>query len=421
MNSTVSETTSYHLRIRRSAWEPMLRRLSVHDDIYAVGTIRRLGALGELLLLVDELQIPAEIPNGQQRPPLEDWFVIVMPSRGEAGIDQILCDLQPRPTQLLVVLLLNRSLPERCRLVKVEHGKITPVDSCEIVGLGMLKLQGSPPGIEHLDVRRSSRTRGALGEALHDRLRGSTVTVVGLGRNGSQMCFLLAGLGIGRLRLIDGDILQPENLDGMPGLTANDVGLSKAESLAVRLAAFRPDLSITYIEQPVTSRDASALLHRPCDLLVSTVDNDAARLAVSLLANEILTPHLDVGTLVRRDDSGCSLYADIRLLLPGMCVACVGGLADPEAAFYELSAPDGSLHRGQPLAWSDQRSGSLVHLNSMACSFGVELWLRLLRGEIGAYWQRVTWEANQGIHLTGTEVAGSAACRLCQPSTKSES
>lgn len=415
MSSTMSETAVCHLRIRRSAWEPTLRHLLARGEIYAVGTIRRQGALGDVMLLVDELDIPATIPSGLQRPPLDDWFVLAMASDAAESIDQIVGILQPRPSQTLVVLLLERSAPERCRLAQVSQGQITSIDVCEVIGSGMLKLRSRPIATHPLDERRSSRTRGALGDELHDRLREATVTVVGVGRNGSQMCFLLAGLGIGRLRLVDADVLQPENLDAMPGLTVNDIGLSKAESLAVRLTAFQPDLSVTYVEKSVTSREAIQLLHRPCDLLISTVDNDAARLAVSLLANQTLTPHLDIGTLVRRDENDTSLYADIRMLLPGMCVACVGGLADAEAAFYELNAPDGSLKRGEPVDWSDQRSGSLVHVNTMACSMGIELWLRLLRGEAGAYWQRVTWKAGHLLDVAGTEVTGNVACQQCQP------
>ncbi|MFN5283375.1 MAG: hypothetical protein ACK5KS_01020, partial [Planctomyces sp.] len=91
-----------------------------------------------------------------------------------------------------------------------------------------------------------------------------------------------------------------------------------------------------------------------------------------------------------------------------------GGLANPEAAFYALNAPDGSLQRGAPIDWSAERSGSLVHLNTLACSLGIELWLRLLRGEIESWWQRVTWEAGGELQVTGTAVAGQATCSLCQ-------
>lgn len=409
--TVVPEVRSRTLRIRRSAWEPALRQLLARGQRFAMGSIRRAGAAGEQLLLVDELDVPLEVPHGNQRPPLDDWCVVGMLD-GQTSSTKILYELQPLPSQLMVVLLLDRDNPSRFQLLALERGNLIKIDACEIIGQGMLTLRNE--AVEPTSPQlRSSRTRGALGDEFYQRLQDMTVTVIGLGRTGSQVCFTLAGLGVGRLRLVDRDVLKIENLDAMPGLTTSDIGCSKAEALAARLYAFQPELSISYVEHRVTDAEAAPFLQRPCNLFVSTVDNDAARLAVSLLANRTLTPHLDIGTLVRHDERGTSLYDDIRLLLPGMCVACVGGLADPEAAIYELSAPNGSLQRGEPVDWSEQRSGSLLHLNSIACGMGLELWLRMLRGEIGAYWQRLSWEAGDALQLTGSQLAAVNECGLC--------
>ncbi len=417
MNTVLSETACCWLRIRRSVWERTLRQLVSQPNAWASGRLRREGAHNELLLLADDLQLTATTPTGLQRPPLDDWLVLMYSDGHFPAADQLLALLQPRAAQVLVVLVLDRQHPDRCLLCSFTNGRTGAVELCEISGTGMLQLRASVPTATSRaeDLRRSSRTRGALGTELHDRLRRSIVTVVGAGRSGSQLCFLLAGLGVGRLRLIDADVLLPENLDGMPGLTSDDLYLNKAAVLARRLTAFQPELSVTCVEHQLPTREAAAYLLRPCSLMVSTVDNDAARLAVSLLANRTLTPHLDIGTLVRLDSQGRpSLFADVRLLLPGSCVSCVGGLADPDAAYYALNAPDGSLQRGTPVDWSVQRAGSLVHLNTLACSLGVELWLRLLRGEIESWWQRVAWEAAGELHMTGTAVAGQGTCELCR-------
>lgn len=416
MNARSTETACCWLRIRRSVWERTLRQLVSRPDHFAAGRLRREGAHNELLLLADDLQLTNTAPTGLQRPPLEDWLVLMHSEDTVPTADRLLALLQPQAAQVLVVLVLDRQHPARGHLFSFTHGRANSVELCEISGAGMLQLRARPPAASSgaTKLRRHSRTQGALGTDLHDRLRDSIVTVVGAGRSGSQLCFLLAGLGVGRLRLIDADVLLPENLDGMPGLTTEDLYLPKAAVLARRLTAFQPDLSVTCVEHPLPTREAAMQLLRPCSLIVSTVDNDAARLAVSLVANRTLTPHLDIGTLVRTDSDGLSsLFADVRLLLPGSCVSCVGGLADPDAAFYALNAPDGSLQRGAPVDWSAQRSGSLVHLNTLACSLGIELWLRLLRGEMESWWQRVTWEAGGELQVTGTAVAGQTTCSLC--------
>ena len=412
-----SETACCWLRIRRSVWEQTLRQLVRQPDSIASGRLRREGAHSELLLLADDLQLRGTAPTGLQRPPLDDWLVLLHGTGDVPASEDLLALLQPQASQVLVVLVLDRQHSDRCYVFSFTGGRVRAVELCEISGAGMLQLRLRQPvaALRAEETRRPSRTRGALGADLHDRLRESIVTVVGAGRSGSQLCFLLAGLGVGRLRLIDADVLLPENLDGMPGLTTEDVYLNKAAVLAHRLTAFQPDLSVTCVEHQLPSVEAAAQLLRPCNLMVSTVDNDAARLAVSVLANRTLTPHLDIGTLVRRTtERGPSLFADVRLLLPGSCVSCVGGLADPEAAFYALNAPDGSLQRGEPVEWSAQRSGSLVHLNTLACSLGVELWLRLLRGELESWWQRVTWEAGGELTVSGSAVAGEGRCGICR-------
>src|SRR5205814_279360 len=117
------------------------------------------------------------------------------------------------------------------------------------------------------------------------------------------------------------------------------------------------------------------------DLVVTCVDRDGARLRAAYWARERLTPHLDIGAGVSRLAAGQRLLAaDVRLLLPAAgCIRCVGGLGDSEGAEYELHAPPGALPRRPARAWdTGGRLGSLVTLNGLAVSFGVQSWLDLL-------------------------------------------
>ena len=416
MCAVITERATCRLRIRRSAWEPALRRLLGRGSNFAFGSLRREAFPGGWLFLADQLEVGDTVRGGDRRSPQEDWCVVAVTNAESLQIERLISGLLPRASQTLVLLILDRQVPETCQMLLWHAGTLQPLDACEIVGSGMLRLEQHNEVDSLPDERRSSRTRGAMGAQLYDRLRSATVTIVGTGRSGSQLSFLLAAAGVGRLRLLDADTLLPENLDGMPGLTVDDLGQRKASALAHRLMCFAPNLLVTCCEHPANSEPARQLLQRPCDLLVTTVDNDAARLCISLLANRTLTPQLDIGTLVRQADSSpgtAGLFADIRLLLPGSCVACVGGLADPDAAWYELNAPPGSLQRGEPVSWSAQRSGSLAHLNTLACSIAVEIWLQLLRGEIDSWWQRLTWPAGAPLQVTGSAVQGTNNCPVC--------
>ena len=163
---------------------------------------------------------------------------------------------------------------------------------------------------------RWSRTVGAISWEVMRKIRQSSVTLVGAGRNGSLMALELAALGVERLRIIDPDPLRIENLDGMPGIRQRDVGRPKVQALSVLLHRFRPDMALTLLPSSATDDAASRLMQRRCDLLVTCVDDDTPRLAAAIIARRTLTPHLDVGTSVQRGEHGTSITGDVRLLLP---------------------------------------------------------------------------------------------------------
>ncbi len=71
-------------------------------------------------------------------------------------------------------------------------------------------------------------------------LRSATVAVAGVGGVGSTAAYYLARSGIGRLRLIDQDIVEPSNLQRIHSATRQDLFHPKAEILARTLSEFDP-------------------------------------------------------------------------------------------------------------------------------------------------------------------------------------
>lgn len=86
-----------------------------------------------------------------------------------------------------------------------------------------------------------------------NRLRASTVTVVGCGGIGSLLAILLAGAGIGRLRLIDGDRIEASNLNRQLFFLACDVGELKVEVLAREILARYEDVRVEATSRAQTS------------------------------------------------------------------------------------------------------------------------------------------------------------------------
>lgn len=410
----VVQDCTRELILNHTGWETALRSLLVDGNLYAVGSLRRNETPGRFEWLTDDLGVLAELPLGRDDFPLTSRVVISVEPEGGRTPEAILLEMVPRESQTILVIVFQQEQRSRWEGIVYREGVSFPLDGIRVVGSGMLHLRRQAAEPEPVPTAgRWSRTAGALGQPLWQRVSTAHVLLVGCGRNGTLAAWQFAGLGVSRLTLVDGDVLEAHNLDAMPGLTTDDIGKLKATALAERLVAFNPELSIHCFTKPIT--DVLGQLQSRFDLIVSCVDRDAARVAASWLSRKKLVPHLDIGTAVQRSDSRyAELTGDIRLLLPfAGCVHCVGGIADRDATMYEFAAPPNSLFRGEPIIWNQQRAGSLIHLNSMVLGLAVEHWLSLYSPGSGSIWQRMSWSAD-GLEPQASRVGPADECPHCQ-------
>src|SRR3989338_2134616 len=80
-----------------------------------------------------------------------------------------------------------------------------------------------------------------IGKNGQAKIRKSTVAIVGLGALGSNSAELLARAGIGRLLLIDRDVVELSNLQRQRLFEEDDIGKPKASSAAQHLKNINPD------------------------------------------------------------------------------------------------------------------------------------------------------------------------------------
>ncbi len=125
-------------------------------------------------------------------------------------------------------------------------------------------------------ARQERFTRiGATGQA---RLRGSRVVVVGVGALGSAAAEMLVRAGVGRVRLIDRDVVEWTNLQRQALYDSADAEASrpKVEAAARRLRAIDPAVDLEPIAGELNARSAATLI-AGCDLVLDGLDGFPAR------------------------------------------------------------------------------------------------------------------------------------------------
>ena len=111
------------------------------------------------------------------------------------------------------------------------------------------------------------------------RLKAAGVAVVGAGGIGSAVIPALAGAGVGRLRIIDDDVVDRTNLQRQPIFRDDQMGQSKADLAAKFAEALNPQIELLAHERRIVAENAEVLL-ADHDLVVDGCDNFATRLIV---------------------------------------------------------------------------------------------------------------------------------------------
>jgi tRNA threonylcarbamoyladenosine dehydratase len=126
--------------------------------------------------------------------------------------------------------------------------------------------------------RRFDRTARLLGDAGVARLRGSTVTVFGVGGVGSFAAEALARSGVGRIILVDFDRICVTNVNRQLHAMKGTLGKPKVAVMAERLRAVNPDAVIEARQEFYKPESAARLLTPEPDVVIDAIDNIAAKI-----------------------------------------------------------------------------------------------------------------------------------------------
>lgn len=124
-----------------------------------------------------------------------------------------------------------------------------------------------------MEEERFSRIEQMVGEEGLARLRGAFVAVVGLGAVGSYAVEGLARSGIGRLRLVDFDVIRPSNINRQLYALDSTVGQKKHEVARRRVLDINPRCHVESLDCFVHADTAESILAGPPDLVIDAIDS----------------------------------------------------------------------------------------------------------------------------------------------------
>lgn len=124
----------------------------------------------------------------------------------------------------------------------------------------------------------TSRTSLLLGEENLNILRQSHVMVAGLGGVGSMLAEALCRAGIGKLTLVDGDTIQPSNLNRQLLALNSNEGQLKADVMALRLRDINPGIELDIHAEFLAGERIEELLSIPYSYVADAIDTLAPKL-----------------------------------------------------------------------------------------------------------------------------------------------
>ncbi|HHO53941.1 MAG TPA: molybdenum cofactor biosynthesis protein MoeB, partial [Deltaproteobacteria bacterium] len=136
--------------------------------------------------------------------------------------------------------------------------------------------------LAHAEIARYSRhlILPEIGVEGQRRLKAGSVLCVGTGGLGSPLLMYLAAAGVGRIGIVDFDVVEESNLQRQVLHGTSGVGTLKVDSARARIADLNPHVQVDTYAEALTSDNALRILE-PYDVIVDGTDNFPTRYLVN--------------------------------------------------------------------------------------------------------------------------------------------
>jgi adenylyltransferase/sulfurtransferase len=174
------------------------------------------------------------------------------------------------------------------------------------------------PGLTRDEILRYSRHLliPEVGLDGQRKLKGSSALVIGTGGLGSPVALYLAAAGVGRIGLIDYDVVDSSNLQRQIIHGTQRIGTLKVESARDRMLDLNPDIEVEVYNEPFTSENAMRIA-ADYDILIDGTDNFPTRYLTNDVSVFLGKPNV-YGSIFRFDGQASVFYAK-----EGPCYRCL--------------------------------------------------------------------------------------------------
>jgi len=148
------------------------------------------------------------------------------------------------------------------------------------------------------------------------KLKASSALVIGTGGLGSPVALYLAAAGIGRIGLVDYDVVDSSNLQRQVIHGTSTVGKLKVESAKAKLVDLNPEIQVDVYNEPFTS-DNALRIARDYDIILDGTDNFPTRYLTNDVAVFLGKPNV-YASIYRFDGQASVFYAK-----EGPCYRCL--------------------------------------------------------------------------------------------------
>ncbi len=195
------------------------------------------------------------------------------------------------------------------------------------------------------------------------KLTASRITIVGCGATGSVLASLLARAGVGTIRIIDRDYVEPSNLQRQSLFDEADAAesLPKAIAAARKIAAFNSEIVVEPHVADLTPTNIEALFEG-AQLILDGTDNFETRYLINDFAVKNSLPWIYTAAV--------GSYGVTLNVLPGKtaCLACI--FSDPPQGTFETCETAGILNSAVNLV------ASIAATEAVKLLVGADEWLR---------------------------------------------